>query len=104
VGEVAPLGVGGHGRALVALQAAPPPRLPVVSRGERLKEVAAIAAPVLDARGQVIGSIGITMPLYRFDTAAEARCLPLVLREAVALTRGVGGDPAPILALGTEGE
>ncbi|WP_158287680.1 IclR family transcriptional regulator [Falsiroseomonas bella] len=103
VGEVAPLGVGAHGRALVALQSAPPPRLPIVSRGERLKEVAAIAAPVLDARGQVVGSIGITMPLYRFDASAEATCLPLVLREAVALTRALGGDPAPIAALGTAG-
>ena len=99
VGEVAPLGIGAHGRALVALEAAPPPRLPVVSRGERLPEVAAIAAPVRDARGAVRGSIGITMPLYRFDAAAEALCLPLVLREATALTRALGGDPAPIAAL-----
>jgi DNA-binding IclR family transcriptional regulator len=98
VGEVAPLGIGAHGRALLALDAAPPPALPIVSRGERLPEVAAIAAPVLDARGAVAGSVGITMPLYRFDAAAEALCLPLVLREAVALTRALGGDPAPILA------
>lgn len=100
VGEVAPLGIGAHGRALVALDAAPPPRLPIVSRGERLAEVAAIAAPVLDARGAVAGSIGITMPLYRFDAAAEALCLPLVLREAIALTRALGGDPSPIAARG----
>jgi DNA-binding IclR family transcriptional regulator len=100
VGEVAPLGIGAHGRALVALEAALSPRLPIVSRGERLAEVAAIAAPVLDARGTVAGSIGITMPLYRFDAAAEALCLPLVLREAIALTHALGGDPAPISALG----
>ena len=98
VGEVAPLGIGAHGRALVALETEPRPRVPIVSRGERLKEVAAIAAPVLDARGRVAGSIGITMPLYRFDAAAEALCLPLVLREAAALTRALGGDPAPITA------
>ncbi len=101
-GAVAPLGIGAHGRALVALEADPPPRLPVVSRGERLKEVAAIAAPVLDSRGEVAGSIGITMPLYRFDAAAEALCLPLVLREAVALTRALGGDPAPVAMLGRQ--
>jgi DNA-binding IclR family transcriptional regulator len=100
VGEAAPLGIGAHGRALVALEATPAPRLPVVSRGERLPEVAAIAAPVLDARGTVAGSIGITMPLYRFDARAEALCLPLVLHEAIALTRALGGDPAPIAALG----
>ena len=98
VGEVAPLGIGAHGRALVALETDPRPPLPIVSRGERLPEVAAIAAPVLDARGRVVGSIGITMPLYRFDAAAAALCLPLVLREAAALTRALGGDPAPITA------
>lgn len=99
VGEVAPLGIGAHGRALLAFETAPPPRLPILSRGERLKDVAAIAAPVRDARGAVAGSIGLAMPLYRFDAAAEARCLPLVLREAIALTRALGGDPAPIAAL-----
>ncbi len=100
VGEVAPLGIGAYGRALVALEASPRPRLPIVSHGERLKEVAAIAAPVLDGTGRVAGAIGITMPLYRFDAAAEALCLPLVLREAMALTRSLGGDPAPIVAQG----
>ena len=100
VGEVAPLGIGAHGRALVALDAPAAPRLPIISRGERLAEVAAIAAPVLDARGAIAGSIGITMPLYRFDAAAEALCLPLVLREAIALTRALGGDPSPIAARG----
>ena len=98
VGEVAALGIGAHGRALVALATTPRPRLPIVSRGERLPEVAAIAAPVLDARGAVVGSLGITMPLYRFDAAAEALCRPLVLREAIALTRALGGDPTPIAA------
>jgi len=99
VGDVAPLGIGAYGRALVALESEPRPRLPIVSYGERLPEVVAIAAPVLDGRGAVAGALGITMPRYRFNPAAEARCLPLVLREAVALTRALGGDPAPIAAL-----
>jgi DNA-binding IclR family transcriptional regulator len=93
VGEAAPLGVGAHGRALLAFETEPRPRLPIVSRGERLSDVAAIAAPVRDARGAIAGSIGITMPLYRFDDAAEARCAALVLREAIAVTRALGGDP-----------
>ena len=99
VGEVAPLGIGAYGRALVALEGEPRPCLPIVSHGERLPEVVAVAAPVLDGRGAVAGALGITMPRYRFDPAAEARCLPLVVREAVALTCALGGDPAPILAL-----
>ncbi len=101
VGEVQPLGVGAHGRALIALDppASERPRLPIVSRGERLSEIAAIAAPVLSASGAVAGSIGISMPLYRFDAAAEALCVLLVLREAMAMTRALGGNPAPIEAL-----
>lgn len=97
VGEVAPLGIGAHGRALLAFEAAPRPALPVISRGERLPDVMAIAAPVLDAAGRVAGSVGLTLPLFRADAAAEARCAPLVLREAAALTRALGGDPAPLL-------
>lgn len=96
VGEVAPLGIGAYGRALMALDDHPRPRLPIVSQGERLPEVVAIAAPVLDARGAVAGAIGLTMPRYRFGAASEALCIALVMREAVALTRALGGDPAPI--------
>lgn len=103
VGEVAPLAIGAYGRALLALETVPPPRLPILSRGERLPDVAAIAAPALDAGGAVLGAIGITMPLYRCDAAAEARAVALVLREAAALTRAFGGDPAPILALSRAG-
>lgn len=103
VGEVAPLAIGAYGRALLALETVPAPRLPILSRGERLPDVAAIAAPALDARGAVLGAIGITMPLYRCDAAAEARAAALVLREAAALSRAFGGDPAPILALSREG-
>jgi DNA-binding IclR family transcriptional regulator len=99
VGDVAPLGIGAYGRALVALEAEPRPRLPIVSHGERLPDVVAIAAPVLDSRSGVAGALGITMPRYRFGPASKARCLALVLREAAALTCALGGDPAPILAL-----
>ncbi|PZW40795.1 IclR family transcriptional regulator [Humitalea rosea] len=99
VGEVQPLGRGAHGRALIVFEDTPPPRLPIISRGERLREIAAIAAPVLDATGAVVGSVGISVPLYRFDAAAETLCAPLVLREAIAMTRAMGGDPAPIQAL-----
>lgn len=96
VGEVAPLGIGAHGRALLAMEVASRPNLPVVSRGERLAEVMAIAAPVLDAQGHVAGSVGITLPLFRGDPATETRCVALVLREAIGLTRSMGGDPAPL--------
>jgi DNA-binding IclR family transcriptional regulator len=95
VGEVQPLGIGAHGRALLALDPVQElrPRLPIISRGERLADVAAIAAPVLGAGGVLAGSIGITMPLYRFDAAAERLATRLVLREAGAVTAALGGDP-----------
>lgn len=93
VGEAQPLGRGAHGRALIALDD-PGVRLPVVSRGERLPQIAAIACPVLDSGGRVVGSIGISVPLYRFTAESEALCVPLVLREAIAMTRDLGGDPS----------
>lgn len=94
VGEAQPLGRGAHGRSLIALENGE--RLPVVSRGERLPQIAAIACPVLDAEGCVAGSIGISVPLYRFTEETEALCVPLVLREAITMTRGLGGNPAPL--------
>lgn len=106
VGEMQPLGIGAHGRALVALDPPPGshvaarPRLPIISRGERLRDVAAIAAPVLGAEGMVVGSIGLTLPLYRFDAEAERLCTTLVMREALAVTAALGGAAAPIAALG----
>ena len=94
LGEAQPLGRGAHGRSLIALENGE--RLPVVSRGERLPVIAAIACPVLDAAGNVAGSIGISVPLYRFTEETEALCAPLVLREAILMTRDLGGDPAPL--------
>ena len=94
VGEMQPLGRGAHGRSLIALDHGE--ALPVVTRGERLPEIAAIACPVLDAERRVVGSIGISVPLYRFTAGTEALCVPLVLREAVVMTRDLGGDPAPL--------
>jgi DNA-binding IclR family transcriptional regulator len=92
VGEAQPLGRGAHGRSLIALENGE--SLPVVSRGERLPQIAAIACPVLDSEGRVAGSIGISVPLYRFIDETEALCAPLVMREAIAMTRDLGGDPS----------
>ena len=94
VGEAQPLGRGAHGRSLVALDTGE--SLPVVTRGERLPQIAAIACPVLNAAGEVAGSIGISVPLYRFTDETEALCAPLVMREAIAMTRDLGGNPSPL--------
>jgi DNA-binding IclR family transcriptional regulator len=94
VGEAQPLGRGAHGRSLVALETGD--SLPVVSRGERLPGIAAIACPVLDTAGRVAGSIGISVPLYRFSPELEQACVQLVLREAVRMTKELGGDPGQL--------
>ncbi|MBR0645014.1 IclR family transcriptional regulator [Plastoroseomonas hellenica] len=99
IGEVFPLGHGAHGRALIAFEG-PPRRLPVVTRAERHPDLAAIAAPVLNAAGQVAGSIGISVPLYRFTPETEAHCCRLTMREAIQVSRELGGDAAPLLAAG----
>lgn len=104
IGEVFPLGHGAHGRALIALGG--PERntegqghpLPVITRSERHPDLAAIAAPVLNAAGEVVGSIGISVPLYRFTPEVEALCCRLTMREAVQVTREMGGDATPLLA------
>ncbi|MBW6400518.1 helix-turn-helix domain-containing protein [Roseomonas sp. HJA6] len=97
IGEVLPLGHGAHGRALIALDTPGTP-LPIVTRAERHPDLAAIAAPVLDAGGRVAGSIGISVPLYRFTPEMEALCRALTMREAVQVTRELGGDPVRLQA------
>lgn len=104
VGEVFPLGHGAHGRALIALEAGTRlSELPVVTRAERHPDLAAIAAPVLDAAGEVAGSIGVSVPLYRFTAEMEALCRRLTMREALEVTRELGGDPGRLLAAHTAG-
>ena len=103
IGEVFPLGHGAHGRALVALEAEGGAKLPIVTRAERHPDLAAIAAPVLNAAGTVAGSIGLSVPLYRFTPASEALCRRLTMREAVQVTRELGGDPARLQAAEADG-
>lgn len=98
IGEVFALGHGAHGRALIALEDGTRQPLPVVTRAERHPDLAAIAAPVLDAAGQVAGSIGISVPLYRFTPEMEALCRRLTMREAVQVTRELGGAAETLLA------
>lgn len=100
IGEVFPLGHGAHGRALIAFEAETgrPAALPVVTRAERHPDLAAIAAPILGASGEVVGSLGISVPLYRFTPETEALCRRLTMREAAQVTRGLGGDAARLLA------
>ncbi len=57
---------------------------------EREPELNAVAAPVYGAQGQVVAALGLQGPAHRFDRAAMLRALPLVRKEALALSRALG--------------
>jgi DNA-binding IclR family transcriptional regulator len=62
-----------------------------VSLGERDPEVAAVAAPVFGRDGRCLGALNITGPRTRFDDAACTRHAAVILEEARALSRRLGG-------------
>jgi IclR family acetate operon transcriptional repressor len=58
--------------------------------GEREPDLAAIAAPVRGARGELAAIVGIQGPLSRFETRARARALPGLLAATSALSVRLG--------------
>lgn len=68
-----------------------------ISMGERDPEVAAVAAPVFGRGGRCLGALNITGPRTRFDDAACARHAAVMLEEAQALSRRLGGLAPPAL-------
>jgi IclR family transcriptional regulator, acetate operon repressor len=65
-----------------------------VSHGQRFAEATALAAPVFDGSGVVVGDIGISIPTSRFEPSAESDLAVRVRRAADELTARVGGRPA----------
>jgi len=59
--------------------------------GEREDDLNAIAAPVLDARGQVVAILGIQGPDSRFDTSAMLDASVVLLDSARKLEVSLGG-------------
>ena len=43
-----------------------------------------------DPSGQVVAALGLQGPAHRFDRAAMLHALPLVRKEALALSRALG--------------
>ena len=60
-----------------------------VSRGERAVGGVGVAAPVLDADGQVLGVVGVGLPEQRFRARDEARLAGLVRACAARVAEGV---------------
>ena len=64
----------------------------VHSRSTLEPDVTAIAAPVYGAMGQTIAALSITGPTFRIDDEAVERYGQLLVEEAAALSRAVGGN------------
>ena len=58
--------------------------------GEREPGLTAIAAPIRSSRGELEAIVALQGPSSRFDAAAVARALPLVLEAAAAVSRELG--------------
>lgn len=61
-----------------------------LTSGERIPGAVGCAAPVRDARGEVIGCLGLTVPDTRFQPESEPRLADLVRQQAGALSRALG--------------
>lgn len=67
------------------------------SFGERDPETAAFAAPVFGPANRLVGAISVSGPRYRIEALGEAKIVPVLLKQAQALTTTLGGnvmDPA----------
>ena len=92
-GDLLPLDVGAASHVLVraaASPAGPAGIAPVVSRGERDPETAAIAAPVYDHAG-LAGALTLSGPRGRFDDDRVGTMTALLVEQAHALTARLGG-------------
>jgi len=64
------------------------------SFGERDPEIAAYAAPVFGHSNRIVGVISVSGPRYRIEALGESKVLPPLFKQAQALTRMLGGEPA----------
>ncbi|MCZ4314398.1 IclR family transcriptional regulator [Comamonadaceae bacterium G21597-S1] len=68
-----------------------------VNRGEWNINVAGIAAPIVDARGNTIAAVGLSGPKERFKPAQLKKFAPLVIEAAQKISIRLGGRrPLPI--------
>jgi DNA-binding IclR family transcriptional regulator len=99
-GDILPLDRGAGGRVISAYSGA---KGPIYSRirkhqsiilvGDRLRELAAIGAPVFGAHAEFVGALTLIMPSERMDEAFEEP----VRRVAREITTALGGQyPAPV--------
>jgi DNA-binding IclR family transcriptional regulator len=100
MGDELPLRKGAAGRVLVSFEAgisaarnaAGQGKFIVATVGERQADLAAVAAPVFGAAGELVGAVNVSGPKSRFTKAAIAGIAAEVLRHARSLTTALGGD------------
>jgi DNA-binding IclR family transcriptional regulator len=100
VGDRIPLPRGAFGRVIEAFPSTGLSTAPIVpgtvavyvSYAERDPQTAAVACPVFGEHQRLVGSIGVSLPVYRYSEAFVAHAAPEVLREAIAVTEALGGD------------
>ncbi|MCZ8186238.1 MAG: IclR family transcriptional regulator [Beijerinckiaceae bacterium] len=92
-GSLLPLALGASGHVLSVWSGIGHPREAAiraaghaVSRGERDPDSAAVAAPVFGADGRLLGALGLSGPITRFDAAAVPRLAGLVQAGAARLS------------------
>jgi DNA-binding IclR family transcriptional regulator len=56
------------------------------SRGERIPEAAAVAAPIINSRGQVVGDLMVTLPSSRYSEGQVHELAPRVIEHARRLS------------------
>jgi IclR family acetate operon transcriptional repressor len=61
-----------------------------VAVGEREPDLAAVAAPVLGARGELVAVLGVQGPAARLDAVAREHAVPLLVAAAAALSARLG--------------
>jgi DNA-binding IclR family transcriptional regulator len=96
IGEELPLERGAGGLVLLAFSGKGKKSLEdireqgyAISLGGRVPELSGIAAPVFDARGDLVGALTLTMPTHRWNSSWRNA----VTAKAAELTLALGGDP-----------
>jgi DNA-binding IclR family transcriptional regulator len=71
-----------------------------VNRGEWEDGVGAIAAPVFDARGEAVASIGIILPVVRLSSAKASQMAGWTVAAAAEVSRRLGHQEQPRRRIG----
>jgi IclR family acetate operon transcriptional repressor len=63
--------------------------------GERDADLVAVAVPVFDRSGSLVGILGVQGPLGRFTATRRKELLPVLREHGAALTKALGGKEPP---------